>query len=286
MAIGSESQAAIIELMHGKYQRILAAETQWGIRLKEGDMRPRIEHFHDAVRALTSGEADIYAKNSRLSVEHLAYDIALLRQIQNKPVGTINRVTEKSASTAVVKQGQAGASPSRMPPQQVRGELAANYRDYTVFFAAMFAQVADINYQSRSETIDGSVADVGLVEDVLTKLIEGKMTNAQAAHELMHVERDDLRERLTAMLARKSLTAREKQEALAMIGQIEKGLDKEKKSLEQSHLSYATGQLAVYEDSKDIIKKLGMAGLNLAGKFVENSLKSAGQGQGQGRGKN
>ena len=286
MAIGSESQAAIIELMHGKYQRILAAETQWGIRLKEGDMRPRIEHFHDAVRALTSGEADIYAKNSRLSVEHLAYDIALLRQIQNKPVGTINRVTEKSASTAVVKQGQAGASPPRMPPQQVRAELAANYRDYTVFFAAMFAEVADINYQSRSEVIDGSVADVGLVEDVLNKLIAGKMTNAQAAHELMHVERDDLRERLTAMLARKGLSAREKQDAVAMIAQIEKGLDKEKKALEQSHLNYATGQLAVYEDSKDIIKKLGMAGLNLAGKFVENSLKGAGQSQGQGRGKN
>ena len=128
MAIGSESQAAIIELMHGKYQRLLAIETQWGIRLKEGDMRPRIEHFHDAVRALTSGEADIYAKNSRLSVEHLAYDIALLRQIQNKPVGTINRVTEKSASTAVVKQGQAGASPPRMPPQQARPDAAAAAR--------------------------------------------------------------------------------------------------------------------------------------------------------------
>ena len=150
----------------------------------------------------------------------------------------------------------------------------------------MFAEVADINYQSRSEVIDGSVADVGLVEDVLNKLIAGKMTNAQAAHELMHVERDDLRERLTAMLARKGLSAREKQDAVAMIAQIEKGLDKEKKALEQSHLNYATGQLAVYEDSKDIIKKLGMAGLNLAGKFVESSLKGAGQSQGQGRGKN
>lgn len=283
MAIGNNEQAAMIELMHGKYQHILPIETQWGIRLLEGDMRPRIEHFHDAVRALTSGSADIYAKQSRLSVEHLAYDLALLRQIQQKPVGTINRVTEKSTSSALVKPGESGASPSRMPPQQVRSEIAALYRDYTVFFAAMFAEVADRNYQSRSETIDGSVADVGLVEDVLTKLIKGQITTAQANHELMHVERDDLRERLQAMLARKGLTAREKQEAMAMIAQIEQGLSREKKSLDQSHLSYATGQLAVYEDSKDIIKKLGMAGLNLAGKFVENSLRASGQGQGMGR---
>lgn len=284
MAFGRSEQGAIVELMSGKYQQILPIEIEWGIRLHEGDMRPRIEHFHDAVRALTSGEADIYAKHSRLSVEHLAYDIAMLRQIQNKPVGTINRVTEKSTSSALVKQGEAGASPKRMPPQAVRSDLAALYRDYTVFFAALFAEVADRNYMSRSETIDGSVADVGLVEDIIKKLIAGKITNAQASHELMHVERDDLRERLQTMLARNTLSAREKQEAIALIEQIEKGLAKEKKALDTAHLNYATGRLAVYEDSQDIIRKLGMAGLNLAGKFVEQSLQaSQGPGRGQGR---
>lgn len=283
MAVGGESQAAIISLMHGKYEQILLIESEWGIRFEEGDMRARIEHFHDAVRALTSGEADIYAKHSRLSVEHLAYDLAMLRQIQNKPVGSINRVTEKSTSSALVRKGEAGASPKRMPPQQVRSDLSALYRDYTVFFAALFAEVADRNYMSRSETIDGSVADVGLVEDIIKKLIAGKITNAQASHELMHVERDDLREQLQAMLARKGLSAREKQEAMALIAQIEQGLAKEKKSLDAAHLNYATGQLAVYEESKEIIKRMAMAGLNLAGRFVANSL-AASQGQGKGRG--
>jgi hypothetical protein len=101
-----------------------------------------------------------------------------------------------------------------------------------------------------------------------------------------HVERDDLRERIQAMLARKVLSAREKQEALAMLAQVERGLDAEKKRVEQSHLSYATGQLAVYEDAKDTVKKLASQGLNLAGKFLENAMQQAGRGQGRGQGRN
>lgn len=282
MGFDGSEQAAIIELMHGKYGQILELESAWGIRLHEGDWRPRIEHFHDAVRALTSGSADIYAKNSRLSVENLAYDLGQLRQVQAKPVGLINKATEKSASTALVKQGEGGATVPKMPPQTVRGQIVALYRDYTVFFAALFAQVADMNFQSRTDTIDSSVEDLSLIEQVMGQLIAGKMDAASAMNELMHVERDDLRERVQAMLARKQLTAREKQEALAMIAQIEKGLAEEKKKLDGSHMHYATGQLAVYEDAKETIKRIQQQGLNLAGKFVENAMSAAGKGKGRG----
>jgi hypothetical protein len=283
MPFEPSEQAAIIELMHGKYGQLLGIEAEWGIRLHEGDWRPRVEHFHDAVRALTSGSADMYAKASRLSVENLAYDLGQLRQIQSKPIGLINKVTEKSASTEIVKKSDAGASVPRMPPQPVRAQLISLYRDYMVFFAALFAQVADINYQSRMETMDNSVADLAMIESVMGQLIAGKITAAQAMEQLMHVERDDLRERIQAMLARKALTAREKQEALALIGQIEKGLAAEQKKLEQSHMHYATGQLAVYEEAKDTIKRMQQQGLNLAGKFVANAMaQSAGRGKGRG----
>lgn len=283
MAFDGAEQAAIIELMHGKYGQLLAIESEWGIRLHEGDMRPRIEHFHDAVRALTSGSADMYAKNSRLSVENLAYDLGQLRQIQDKPIGLINRATEKSASTQLVKQGQAGASFVKMPPSQVRAQIVSLYRDYMVFFAALFAQVADTNFNTRVDEIDSTVTDLAQVEEVMKKLVAGKMTNAQAMAEMMHVERDDLRERIQAMLAKKALTQREKQEALAMIGKIETGLNADKKKLETSHLHYATGQLAVYEEAKETIKRLGQQGLNLAGKFVENAMSQA-AGKGKSRG--
>lgn len=284
MAIGSGEQSAIIELMSAKYQQLASIEGEWGIRFSEGDMRPRIEHFHDAVRALTSGSDSLYEKNSRLSVEQLAYDLAMLRQIPDRPLGSVNRSTERSFSTAVVRGDEAGASFAKMPPAQVRSEIVQFYKDYTVFFAALFAEVADRNFRSRVDAIDANVADVGLIEQLLNQLVAGKITNAQAMQEMTHVERDDLRERIQMLLARKSLSAREKQEALAMLAQVERGLDKEKKSVEQAHLHYATGQLAVYEDAKDTVKKLAAAGLNLAGKFLESAMERAqGAGRGQGR---
>lgn len=284
MAVSSAEQGAIIELMHGKYQQLAAIEGEWGIRLNEGDMRPRIEHFHDAVRALTSGSDDIYARNSRLSVENLAYDLSLLRGIPDRPVGYINRTTEKSFSTALVKQGEAGAGIPKMPPQGVRTEIAQLYRDYTVFFAALFAEVADKNFKTRVDAVDASVADVGLIEQILEQLMAGKMSNQQAMQEMNHVERDDLRERIQQMLARKVLSGTEKQAALSMLGQIERGLNQEKKQVEQAHLNYATGQLAVYEESKDTVKRLASQGLNLAGKFLDNAMQNArGAGRGQGR---
>ena len=282
MPFDAAEQAAIIELMHGKYVQILPIETEWGIRLHEGDWRPRIEHFHDAVRALTSGEADPYAKRSRLSVENLAYDLGQLRQIQSKPIGLINRATEKSAGSSLIKRGEEAASVPKMPPQAVRAQITGLYRDYMVFFAALFAEIADRNVQARHEDAEQSQGDLALIEEVMAKLIAGNMSAAEAMGELMHVERDDLRERIQALLARKNLTARERQEALALMGQIGRGLAEEKKRLDQSHLAYATGQLAVYEEAKDTIKRLQQQGLNLAGKFVENAMRGVGQGKGRG----
>ena len=281
MAFDPAEQAAIIELMHGKYQSICAIESEWSIRLHEGDMRPRIEHFHDAVRALTSGSASLYEKNSRLAVEQLAYDLARLRDIPQRPVGSINRTTDKSLATALVKQGEAGASYAKLPPASVRADIVTLYRDYTVFFAALFAEVADRNYQSRMDAIDTTVADIGLIEQLIGQLIAGTVSAEQALHEMMHVEHDALRERLQAALANKKLSAREKQQALTMLKTIEQGMAKEKHAIEQAHTRYATGQLAVYEDAKDTVKRLASSGLNLAGKFVESAIQSAQRGKGR-----
>jgi len=282
MAVGTQEQEAILNLMHGKYERIAVLEAEWGIRFSEGDMRPRIEHFHDAVRAYTAG-ADIYGKNTRLSVEHLAYDLSQLRQIQERPVGNINRATEKSFGQSLMKLMPGGAPASKLPPQGVRLELVQHYRDYTVFFAAIFAEVADKNFKTRQQTGDEQMADIGLIEQILEQLANGQMDVGTAQAELNHVEQDDLRERIQMLLASKKLSAKEKQDALAMLGAIEKGLRDEQKRVDEAHTHYVTGQLAVYEEAKDIVKKLAGAGLNLAGKFLQNAMQQAGQGRGQGR---
>lgn len=279
MVAGQQEQEAILNLMHGKYERILVLEAEWGVRFSEEDMRPRIEHFHDAVRSFTSG-ADMYGKHTRLSVEHLAYDLAMLRQIQERPLGNINRATEKSLGSALIKL-TAGKAPPKLPPQAVRQDLAQHYRDYTVFYAAMFAPVADLNFKSRQDQGEQQIADVGLVEHILEQLANGQMDIDTAQAELNHVEMDDLRERIQALLASKKLTAKEKQEALAMLGKVEKGLKDEQKRVDDAHTSYVTGQLAVYEEAKDMVKKLAGAGLNLAGKFLQNAMAQAGQGRGR-----
>jgi anion-transporting ArsA/GET3 family ATPase len=165
----------------------------------------------------------------------------------------------------------------------MRSEIATLYRDYTVFFAALFAQVADRNYQSRVDAIDGAVEDLALLEEIIKQLAAGKITNAQAMEEIMHVERDDLRERLQTMLSRKTVSPAEKQKLMSTLGLIQNALDKEKKNIETSHMHYATGQLAVYEEAKETIKRLNSMGMNLAGKFVENAMQqSAGKGKGRG----
>ena len=279
----ASGKAALIPIMSGQYEQITAIETRYGIRFKEGDMRARIDYFHDALRALTSGEADIYSPHSRLSVEHLAYDLAQLRQIQAKPlmVGIIDPKRAAASRGELVPEHQAG-SMNVGPDRATRQELAQLYKDYTVLFAALFAEVADMNYQSRNEEMDTAVEDIGLVEQVMDQLKKGIITQEQAQAAIAAVENDQLRAQMQKLLAQK-LGAKEQNTVKEKLDAVESQIADDKKRIDAAHLNYATGQLAVYEDSKDTVKRLAAQGMNLAGKFVENAIsKGAGKGQGMG----
>ena len=274
---------ALVQLMHQHYETILPIEAEWQIRFAEGDMRPRIEHFHDAVRAYTSGSADLYEKNSRLSVEHLAYDLGCLRHIQDKPVGTMHAANAAvdASGQAVVKHGQ-GPAAGKIPPARLRAELAAHYKNYTVFFAALFAEQADMNFKTRQEMMDNTIGDLGMIQEMMNQLAAGDLNAQEAMQESYHIEHDALRERVQQMLASGgTINLNDKQQVEGMLGSIEAGLQQEQATLDQAHTNYVTGQLMVYEQSKDTIKKLIASGLNLAGKFLENAMSAA---QGQGRG--
>ena len=274
---------ALVQLMHQHYETILPIEAEWQIRFSEGDMRPRIEHFHDAVRAYTSGSADLYEKNSRLSVEHLAYDLSQLRHIQEKPVGAMHAANAAVDATgqALVKQGQA-PTPGKLPPARLRAELAAQYKNYTVFFAALFAEQADMNFKTRQDMLDATVGDLHMVEEMLNQIISGALNNQEALQESYHIEHDQLRERIQQMLSSNQLiTAADRDQVVGMLSGIEQGLQHEQAALDTAHTNYVTGQLMVYEEGKDLMKKMLASGLNLAGKFLENAMSAA---QGQGRG--
>lgn len=275
----SQGQQAVVALMGEQYALIRAIEAEWGIRFREADLRPRIDHFHDAVRALSAQDAKAFGKGGRLSVEYLAYDLAQLRAIPKKPVGYINHATQPRDAKAVAVQGD--ATPPRLPDQRTRSELTKLYQHYTVFYAALFAAQAEEDFQVRSEQAEQQMDDMAQVQAVLQALLKGQMTVREAEAALMHVERDDVRERMGAMLRKGTPSPADMTQAVGMIGTIRQGLAAEKKSVADAHLSYATGQLAVYEDSRDLVKRMAGQGLNLAGKFLAQAAQQAGMGRGR-----
>lgn len=279
----ASGKEALVPIMTSQYEQIAALEERHGIRFKEGDMRPRIDYFHDAVQALTSGEADIYSPHSRLSVEHLAYDLGQLRAIQSKPlgVGVIDPKRAAASRGELVSKDQAG-SVSAGPDRQTRQDLVKLYKDYTVLFAALFAEVADMNFQTRSDDMDTAVEDIGLVEQVMQQLEAGIITQEQAQAAVGAIENDPLRAQMQKLLAQK-LGAKEKHSVQEKLNAVEGQIGQDKARIEQAHLNFATGQLAVYEEAKETVKRLAAQGMNLAGKFVENAVsQSSGRGTGMG----
>lgn len=281
-----ESKQALLSILNTQYQHISGIEEEWGIHFKEGDQRPRIDYFHDAVRALTSGSADLYTKHSRLSVEHLAYDLSQLRQIQAKPlgVGFISRPQQPAGYHEVATMQDVQRMSQHSPDRKTRADLAQLYKDYAVMFAAVFAETADINFKARCDEIDSTVQDIGTIEQVLQQLANGKLSKQQAMSQLDQVEMDSLRERIIQAVSSQTIRHAEQEVLAGQLAQFEKQLDAEKKTIETAHLHYVTGQLAVYEGSKDIVKRLASQGLNLAGKFVENAMARSQGGQGKGQG--
>lgn len=278
----SDAKQALIPIMNNQYQRLYDIEVQWQIRLHEGDQRPRIDYFHDAVRALTSGEADPYARHSRLSVEHLSYDLAQLRLAQAHPAGERNRSNQASPHSEVVAAGEAGAA-RRGLDRATRAEVAQLYKDYTVLFAALFAEIADMNFQARSDEIDTAVEDIALVEKMLMQLAEGQISKAQAEIMVDQIEQDTLRGKIQQALSSQTIRHLQAEQIIAGLKQSQTRLDAEKASIDKAHLHYVTSQLAVYEESKETVKRLAAQGMNIAGKFVENAL-SQGAGRGAGMG--
>lgn len=279
----AEEQQAAITLMGEHYARIREIELQWGIRFSAQDLRPRIEHFHDAVRAFVSGEADPYSKHARLSVEYLAYDLAQLRLIETKPLGAINFATHAPPSgqeNALIPTA-AGAPKSRMPDQKTRRELVQLYTHYTVLFAALFAAPAEDGFRVRSEQAESQITDMALIDKTLKQLLAGQMSTKQAQDALLHVDRDDVREALMTILYKGKVSASDMTQAQSMVSTIKQGLAKEKKSVAEAHTHYTMAQLAVFESSRDMVKQLAAKGLNLAGKFLENATRAAGQGRGR-----
>lgn len=276
MKANKSVEMALVNILNGIYKEIHSIESALGIRGEEGDFRPRIEYFHDAVRALTSGDM----RNKRLSVEFLSYDVAMLRYIQNNPLTkSKGKKLDLSPRTALVTEAEAEyASGDR---REVRAQLSELYKSYSVLFVALFADPADRDYQSKVNTCNEEVENIAAVE----RAAKAAGKNQQSAIDMEDIlqELDDpaLIQKILAAMGgnrKKVIMAEALQKLSAMI----KAADKQIKTVEQAHFTYATSQLAIYENARDVVKKMAVSGMNIVGNFVEAAVYEANKGGSRG----
>ena len=270
---------ALINLMQSKYANIREIETEFQIMGRDGDYRPRIEYYHDAVRALGADYDDGLSKDSRLSIERLAYDAEMLRLITARPLHVGRGEQHFSTSDAIVMDEMQGSE--HRPDRKTKQALAKAYKDYTVYFIALLADKADMNSEARLEDMDMLVEDCHILENLLMQLAEGTADIADVISAANRVEHDGLRRHILTFLNKGRPNKGEITEASASVHNAREQFKAEQQAIDAAGMRFASSQLAVYEESKDVVKQLAGQGLNIAGKFTATAMQ---QEQGQGRG--
>jgi hypothetical protein len=231
MKLSPAEQESIVSLLTRIYLDICDAETRFGLLVGEGDFRPRIEYFHDAIRAFTSEDPRALEEGGRLCVEMLAYDLGCLRYLQAMPLSPFKpHATNLSPATDMIRLDRQLAPTATRPNRVEKERIGELYQRYGVLFAALLKPFADRDYRDRVDALNQEVGDI-------KALLE---------------ERKDKGE-----------------EAVRKLKERRKQKDREIAAVEKAHLDYAVAQLAIYEEAKDMVKKLAGQGMNLVGRFVE-----------------
>ncbi len=265
----SKEQEAIIALLTRIYLDIVAIEEEFKLFAGAGDVRPRIDYFHDAIRTFTNEDKD----NKRLSVEMLSYDLRCLNYIQQMPLAPFREDADNLSPTQIVMTMQGDLmEPPNKPDRKMRARISELYQNYAVMFAALLKPTADHDYQERSDTLDNDVRDISQIIQQFEKANINVNTIARLAQKLEERE-------LTMIIM--AFLQQEKQEKASdvkkLIGHLKshiKQKDKALKVIDEAHMRFATTQLAIFEESRDMLKKLAGQGMNLVGKFVEDSIKA------------
>jgi hypothetical protein len=232
MKLSPSEQESITQLLTRIYLDICALETEHGLLAGDGDLRPRIEYFHDAIRAHSSGDVAHREVGGRLCVEILAYDLACLRFLQSKPLAPFNPHAQAlSPGTALTVSGTGAAIATTKSDRATKRRISELYQNYAMLYAALLKPIADRDYQERTDDINQDIDDL---------------------HALLHKEKNP--------------------KNIAEIKRKIASLDKNAKSVDAAHMDYAIHQLGIYESSKDTLKKMAAQGMNLVGKFVEASI--------------
>jgi len=279
MKISPQEQEQLIALMTRMYMDLHEIETEHHLLAGEGDYRPRIEHFHDAVRALSSQDPAHLEPGGRLSVELLAYDLSALRYLQTMPLASLKPHggvgTSPGTAPVAVRDGDLIVK-SKRPSRQVRERICELYQHYAVLFAAMMKPLADRDYLDRVDTLNQDVKDVHSLVQKLNQMAQGKATLEQVVAAIQHLEDDGLRHELMQFMREGK---HKKKDNLAKLAEFLKShigaMDKQIAGVDAAHMNYVMAQLGIFESSKDMLKKMASQGMNLVGKFVQNAVSES-----------
>lgn len=275
--LSPRDQQGIVGVLTRIYEEIRQIEIQFGVIVGDGDMRPRVEYFQDAIRAFSMGNLQDHDPGGRLSVEFLAYDVAQLRYLVGNPMALIRTAPKAHSPHAHVIPEAAkkrALAPHTPPERQMREHLSELYQHYAVLFAGLLKPFADRNHQSRSEEHDQEVEMVHALLDRVTDVAAGKEPRDLDAL-IAAVTDPALRQALTAARHAKQARAAKAANMQKLLKDAKSRADREIAGLEAAHMAYVMAQLGIYEDGRDVVKKLAARGMNLAGNFVEASLAEA-----------
>lgn len=262
----SKDQQAIITLLTEIYLELVGIEQQFKLVAGNGDMRPRIDYFHDAIRAFTDGGE----QHPRLSIELLSYDLQCLRYIQKMPLAPFREGGGNHSPSQNVATTDADIMTiSDRPDRKARTRITELYQHYAVMFSALLKPTADHDYKDRTDSLDNNVQDIqGIINQFETKVDDKKIS--QLSQKLEEVE---LRIILATFIEQKKhKNSSDVKKLLGHLNKLVKQKDEKIKAIDKAHMSFATAQLGIFEESKDMLKNLAAKGTNLVGKFVEASV--------------
>jgi len=266
MENSSQEHSAIVNLLTRIYTELVEIEDRFALLVGVGDTRPRIDYFHDAIRAFTSGDAN----HKRLNVEMLSYDLRCLRYIQEMPIAPFKKGGESSSpSGSLIVTEPKITTTSNRPDRETKSRIVELYKSYAVMFAALLKPYSDKDYQERTDSLDNDAKDL----HQLIHEFEGKCNLSNISALIEQLEEHELRIILTHFLHQQK--HKNKDDVKKLISHLKnqiKSKDNAIKSLDKEHMNFALAQLGIFEESKDMLKKLAQQGMNLVGKFVENSI--------------
>lgn len=274
MKLSANDQESILSLLTRIYMDIVAIEEEYQLLVGEGDFRPRIEYFHDAIRAYTAQEENPEESQGRLGVELLSYDLSCLRYIQDMPLSDFKpHASVMSARTDIVTAGPGlNVRPIR-PDRKVRARLCELYQHYAVLFSALLKPYADEDYRERIEELNLDIKDIEALADQLKNFDNSREALEALIAATRHVEEEQLRHLLNMFIQYEKY--KKQQETSRLLEFLKQQTAERKKrinAVETAHMQYSLNQLGIFENSRDLIKKMALQGTNIVGKFVESSI--------------